>query len=40
MQLELWGMILAPGLAQLVYQNWKWPSVIIKELYAKNSNIN
>lgn len=34
MQLGLWGMILAPGLAQLVYQNWKWPSVIIKELYA------
>ena len=30
----LWGMILAPGIAQLVYQNWKWPSVVIKELYA------
>lgn len=29
----LWGMILAPGLAQLTYQNWKWPSVTIKELY-------
>ena len=28
----LWGMILAPGLAQIVYQNWKWPSVVIKEI--------
>ena len=32
MQIGLWGMILAPGLAQLAYQNWKWPSVVIKEL--------
>ncbi len=30
-----WGMILAPGIAQLAYQNWKWPSVIIKELWGK-----
>ena len=29
----VWGMILAPGLAQLSYQNWKWPSVVIKEFY-------
>lgn len=29
----LWGAILAPGIAQLVYQNWKWPSVIIKEFW-------
>ena len=28
----LWGMILAPGIAQLAYQNWKWPYTIIKEL--------
>ncbi|MFI3296958.1 MAG: O-unit flippase-like protein [bacterium] len=28
----LWGMVLAPTLAQLVYQNWKWPLVVIKEL--------
>lgn len=28
----IWGMILAPGIAQLVYQNWKWPGVIITEL--------
>lgn len=28
----IWGLILAPGIAQLAYQNWKWPMVIIKEL--------
>ena len=33
MDMGLWGMILAPGIAQLAYQNWKWPSVVIKELY-------
>ena len=31
--LGMWGMILAPGLAQLAYQNWKWPSVVIKEIW-------
>ena len=35
LQMGVWGLILAPGLAQLVYQNWKWPSVIIKELWGK-----
>lgn len=34
----LWGMILAPGIAQLAYQNWKWPSVIISELRAQKNN--
>ena len=29
----IWGLILAPGIAQLAYQNWKWPSVVIKELF-------
>ena len=29
------GLILAPGIAQLAYQNWKWPSVVIKELWGK-----
>lgn len=28
----MWSLILAPGLAQLAYQNWKWPSVVIREL--------
>lgn len=36
LQMGVWGLILAPGLAQLVYQNWKWPSVIIKELWGKH----
>jgi O-antigen/teichoic acid export membrane protein len=35
----IWGMILAPGIAQLVYQNWKWPLHLIKDLNKKN-NIN
>lgn len=33
MQMGIWGMILAPGFAQLAYQNWKWPTVVIKELW-------
>lgn len=33
LDLGIWGAILAPGIAQLAYQNWKWPSVIIKELF-------
>ena len=28
----IWGLILAPGIAQLAYQNWKWPLMVIKEL--------
>lgn len=32
MHMGMWGLILAPGIAQLAYQNWKWPSVIIREL--------
>ena len=35
MNMGLWGLILAPGLAQLAYQNWKWPSVVIKELWSR-----
>ena len=33
--LEVWGMILAPGIVQFAYQNWKWPVVLIKELNVK-----
>lgn len=33
LHMGVWGLILAPGLAQLAYQNWKWPSVVIKELW-------
>ncbi len=32
LNMGIWGLILAPGIAQLAYQNWKWPSVVIKEL--------
>ena len=35
LHLGIWGLILAPGLTQLAYQNWKWPSVVIKELWTK-----
>lgn len=28
----LWAMIVAPGIAQGVYQNWKWPLEVAKEL--------
>jgi len=33
--LGVWGMILAPGIAQASYQNWHWPSVVVKELNIK-----
>lgn len=35
LHMGIWGLILAPGLAQLAYQNWKWPSVVIKEFLGK-----
>lgn len=35
LHMGIWGLILAPGLAQLAYQNWKWPSVVIKELWGE-----
>ena len=35
LRMGVWGLILAPGIAQLAYQNWKWPSVVIKELWGK-----
>jgi O-antigen/teichoic acid export membrane protein len=28
----IWAMIAAPGIAQGLYQNWKWPLVVFKEL--------
>lgn len=37
--LNLWAMILAPGLAQGVYQNWKWPIVVINELEIKQGDL-
>ena len=29
--LGIWAMVLAPGIAQGLYQNWKWPLVVLKE---------
>ena len=31
-QLGVLGLVLAPGIAQGCYQNWRWPYVVIKEL--------
>ena len=36
----LWGMILAPGIAQLAYQNWKWPMEVVKELWSRRVDIS
>ena len=33
LDMGLWSLVISPGIAQLVYQNWKWPYVIIKEFY-------
>lgn len=30
--LGLWSLILAPGVVQLCYQNWKWPLELCKEI--------
>lgn len=27
----VWGIILAPGIAQVLYQNWKWPFEVYKD---------
>jgi len=35
-KIGLWGLLLAQGIAQAAYQNWKWPKVLINEL---NQNI-
>jgi O-antigen/teichoic acid export membrane protein len=35
--LGIWGMIIAPGIVQLVYQNWKWPLVLHNELNNKEN---
>jgi O-antigen/teichoic acid export membrane protein len=37
--LGVWGMLAAPLIAQSCYQNWKWPSVVIKELNIKFHDI-
>lgn len=32
MDIGVWGLILAPALAQLAYQNWRWPTMVISEI--------
>ena len=32
LNMEILGLILAPGIVQACYQNWKWPLVIIQEI--------
>lgn len=29
----MWGLVLAGGIAQAAYQNWRWPSMVVKELW-------
>lgn len=36
LQLGAWGLVLGQALPQLVYNNWKWPRFVLKEL---NTNI-
>lgn len=36
----LLAMILAPGIAQGLYQNWKWPVVVLKELEITHIDLN
>jgi len=33
--LGVWVMFLAPGIANIVYQNWKWPLEVMKDLRIK-----
>jgi O-antigen/teichoic acid export membrane protein len=39
-KIRLWALIIAPGIAQGVYQNWKWPIVVINELKIKRGDIS
>jgi hypothetical protein len=32
LQFGLFGLILVPGVVQIVYANWKWPLVVCKEM--------
>jgi O-antigen/teichoic acid export membrane protein len=36
LHIGIWALILASGIVQCVYQNWKWPYELIKELRRKN----
>ncbi len=32
LNIGVWSLILAGGIAQIIYQNWKWPLEVIKEM--------
>lgn len=32
LHLGLWGLVLAPAIAQLCYQNWRWPLMLLSEI--------
>lgn len=36
---NLWAMITAPGIVQALYQNWKWPAMVISELKISQGDI-
>ena len=36
--LGIWGMIISPAIALLIYSSWKWPYVISKQLDIHPSN--
>lgn len=37
--LGVWTMILAPGIAQAIYQNWKWPYEVVKDLHITRNDL-
>jgi O-antigen/teichoic acid export membrane protein len=37
--LGIWSLILAPGIAQALYSNWKWPAVVARDLKIRGHDI-
>jgi O-antigen/teichoic acid export membrane protein len=37
--LGVWSLILAPGIAQAVYSDWKWPIVVMRDLKVKGRDV-
>lgn len=38
-EMGIWAMLLAPFIAQAIYQNWKWPSMIIRQYVIKPKDV-
>jgi O-antigen/teichoic acid export membrane protein len=38
-EMGIWAMLLAPFIAQAMYQNWKWPSMIIRQYVIKPKDL-